>query len=208
MADEQFTTEEIASEEWRPVAGHEGIYSVSNLGRVRSDRRAGNTYAGKILACPIRAGSYRYVTLGGTPARNPLVHRLIASAFLGPVPVGKQVNHIDGIKTNNRATNLEYVTPRENMQHAMRTGLRVERPWSISAREAHAIARPRVPLICEQCGNSFSVTLFNSKRRKHCSKKCSNTSFRGKTLNTGRTHFLKGRIPWNKKHDGLVNNSK
>lgn len=55
--------------------------------------------------------------------RNLFVHHLIAEAFHGPRPDGLQLNHRNGIKTDNRPENLEYVTAKENMQHAIRTGL-------------------------------------------------------------------------------------
>lgn len=52
------------------------------------------------------------------------VHQLVASAFLGPIPAGLEVNHKDGIKTNNRPENLEYVTRAQNVKHSFVTGLR------------------------------------------------------------------------------------
>jgi hypothetical protein len=57
--------------------------------------------------------------------KTMLRHRLIAEALHGPCPYGREVNHKDGDKTNNRADNLEYVTRRQNMQHAADTGLQV-----------------------------------------------------------------------------------
>ncbi len=52
------------------------------------------------------------------------VHRLVAICFIGPRPEGCGVNHKNGIKTDNRLDNLEYLTVAENTQHAIRTGLR------------------------------------------------------------------------------------
>jgi hypothetical protein len=54
---------------------------------------------------------------------NKSIHQIIAMVFLGPPPAGKCVNHKNGIKTDNRPENLEYVTPAENNRHALATGL-------------------------------------------------------------------------------------
>lgn len=51
------------------------------------------------------------------------IHRIVAACFIGSIPVGYEVNHINGIKTDNRASNLEIVTKSENTKHAYRTGL-------------------------------------------------------------------------------------
>ena len=56
---------------------------------------------------------------------RPSVASVVAAAFIGPCPEGKEVNHIDGCKTNNHISNLEYVTRKENIHHARRMGLQV-----------------------------------------------------------------------------------
>lgn len=73
---------------------------------------------------PHRVGPYLRVTLspdGGRAARQhkSMVHRLVAAAFLGPLPDGHQVNHIDGDPSNNTVENLEYVTPSANTRHSI-----------------------------------------------------------------------------------------
>lgn len=108
-------------EEWRDVVGWEGTYSVSNLGRVRSDRQRRGVVVGRILR-PGRTGKkpqYLAVALCKHCKGNMRkVHRLVAAAFIGPCPEGKEVNHKNGDFFDNRAENLEYVTRSENMLHA------------------------------------------------------------------------------------------
>lgn len=120
----QFSQEELNNEEWRPVVGWEGIYSVSNLGRIRRDLPAKKTYPGKILKQRINHGGYFEIQLFNAPfVKRKFVHRLVAEVFIGPRPKGFFVNHIDGCKTNNIPANLEYVTSKQNSQHASRLGL-------------------------------------------------------------------------------------
>ena len=92
-------------------------YEVSNLGEVR------NTSTGHILSQNINSGGYNYVSLHKPVKYNLTVSRAVAFLFV-PNPDNKpQVNHIDGIKSNNDFTNLEWVTQEENLAHAVRTGL-------------------------------------------------------------------------------------
>lgn len=72
-----------------------------------------------------RCGYLGVVLYDSGNRKDVLVHVLVAAAFLGPKPGGLQVNHKDGDKTNNRLSNLEYVTPSENIQHAYDNGLAV-----------------------------------------------------------------------------------
>lgn len=113
-------------EEWRPVVGYEGWYSVSSLGRVRRDRPGRRTAAGLILKQFPRSTGYLGVALshGSNESRKFFtVHILVCEAWHGLRPVGKTVNHIDGVKTSNIPSNLEWVTPKENSEHAVATGL-------------------------------------------------------------------------------------
>lgn len=125
MAEQNFTPEELANEAWKPVVGYEGVYSVSDLGRVRRDHATTNTYAGRVLSQLKLPKGYHTASLWrGNMERRCLVHRLVAIAFLGMPPEGRsEVNHKNGAKGNNRPHNLEWMSPSENVAHATRMGL-------------------------------------------------------------------------------------
>jgi hypothetical protein len=118
------------NEEWKPVVGYEGLYEVSCSGRVRRppelERQPRyNIYPGRILR-PYhdeRTGYFGLTLTKNKVSRLERPHRLVALAFIGPCPDGQEVNHKNGIKTDNSVSNLEYVTPRENAKHARRMGL-------------------------------------------------------------------------------------
>lgn len=106
---------------WKDVVGYEGYYQVSNLGRVRSlDRIASNgrKIKGKILSTKVNTAPYypRVSLSVNGKMKLAQVHRLVAQAFVyNPDPEHKtQVGHKDESRTNNRADNLEWVTPKEN----------------------------------------------------------------------------------------------
>lgn len=114
--------EVLMKEIWKPVVGYEGCYEVSNLGNVRSvDRvdRKGQPRPGRVRKLLLNNCGYLYVGVSVDDKKaNLTVHRLVAKAFI-PNPNSKpQVNHIDGDKTNNIVSNLEWSTPSENTVHA------------------------------------------------------------------------------------------
>lgn len=107
----------MSVEEWRPW--RDGIYEVSSLGNVR--RVAKGHGRGRIG--PLRLMKIGYYLATVHDQRKEYVHAMVAECFLGPRPEGRDINHIDGVKTNNCVDNLEYVSHAENMAHASRTGL-------------------------------------------------------------------------------------
>lgn len=116
------------NEKW--VVGYEGKYSVNTEGQVISFLRAERRVMTGSVSKDHRNGASKYhmvsLSLNGTN-KTWTVHRLIAEAFL-PNPENKpQVNHIDGVKLNNKLENLEWVTRQENVTHAWLTGLAKKR---------------------------------------------------------------------------------
>lgn len=122
-------------EAWKPVVGFEGIYEVSNFGKVQSlDRmvrhvsksgRVGERlFPGRVLKLVDHTHGYKSAVLCDSPKRSALlIHRVVAEAFIPNPDNLPWINHKDANKSNNRVDNLEWCTPSDNMQHAMKLGL-------------------------------------------------------------------------------------
>ena len=110
------------AEEWCAVTNYEGRYEVSDLGRVRS------LVGGKSHVMSGVPDSTGYPTVrlsnGYGNSKRFKVHRLVCRAFHGPQPWGHEVAHLDGSKTNAAASNLRWLTPRENHAHKAAHGTR------------------------------------------------------------------------------------
>lgn len=111
---------------WKDVVGYEGLYQVSNYGRVKSLNYS-NQYKSfvrnRILKLSTNHKGYVCVSIGYKPRRTCTVHRLVAQAFIPNPNKLPQVNHKDGNKQNNVVSNLEWCDNDFNMNHAKINGL-------------------------------------------------------------------------------------
>jgi len=105
---------------FRDINGYNGLYQISNLGRVKSLKCGGE----RILKLKKNNGGYLQVCFRKNLTRKfHSVHRLVAEMFLLNFNDKPQVNHLNGVKTDNNVNNLEMVTQQENIMHAIKTGL-------------------------------------------------------------------------------------
>ena len=119
----------MKNEEWRDIEDYEGYYQVSSEGRVKSLERTfidksgrKRTVKERILKPAFDGWGYLIVTLcAGGKRKNLMVHRLVCEAFNDNRDEKPEVNHINEIKTDNRACNLEWCTRRENLNHGTRS---------------------------------------------------------------------------------------
>ena len=127
MAEQTYTNE---SEEWRDVPGWEGLYRVSNLGRVITLPRQYRHRSGRIVetVSKVLKGGVNSIGYVATHLRRKdriepvLVHRLVCEAFHGPGLEGQEVAHSNGIRSDNRSENLRWATRKENMNDKLAHG--------------------------------------------------------------------------------------
>ena len=111
----------ITNEVWKNIEGYNGKYQISSLGRVKSFLRYPN---GKILAGGFHKGYQQILLYRNGSRKTVFIHRLVAEAFLVNEYSKYTVNHINGVKSDNRLRNLEWATVKENINHACSKGLR------------------------------------------------------------------------------------
>ncbi len=114
-------------EEWRDIIGYEGLYQISNIGRIKTlSKFAGRSNRKeKIMKQSFNSKGYLHIVLSkNNISQTCRVNRLVALNFISNPDNLPQVNHKDGIKANNRVDNLEWCTSKYNVNHSIYTGLR------------------------------------------------------------------------------------
>lgn len=114
-------TPQSDNEIWRDIPGYNGLYQVSNLGRIKS--LSTHNHKTPIILKTYLSGQGKYEALKLQVQANRgthYVHDLVANAFIGEKPTGYEVNHIDSNRLNNHADNLEYMTHAENVQYTVK----------------------------------------------------------------------------------------
>lgn len=149
----------ISEEIWKDIPDYEGLYMVSNLGRVKSLKR--NTAHERIMCLKKDKGGYLYVGLSKNGIVNyKKVHRLVAQAFIPNLENKYSVNHIDGNKQNNRLDNLEWATAKEQAFHALSIGL-----WKRSKKTNDKIkssTKPRYKQVIQKDDDGNIIKIWDS----------------------------------------------
>lgn len=128
----------MEKEIWKDVIGYEGVYIVSNHGNIKSLNRTvkhikhgSKTIKGRVLKKTNTPYGYYSVNLCVNNKRNKQrIHRLVGMSFIENTNNKPEINHKNGIKTDNNVSNLEWVTSSENQKHAFKIGLqKPSKPW-------------------------------------------------------------------------------
>lgn len=159
---------------WKDIVGYEGLYQVSDFGRVKSMPRWGTTKEEKTLKQYKNRYGYMYVCLyKNSKPKKYTVHTLVAKAFI-PNPENKpEVNHKKGNKADNRASELEWATKSENKKHSYKV-----------LNEKHYTKQ----VICIETGKMYN-SLLEASKECGCQKTHISDCCRGRRNTTGGYHW-------------------
>lgn len=125
------------NEIWKNIEGYDGLYEISNYGRVKRLCKSVTNSFGTFISKEIilngnisKRGYVKQTLTKNGKGKTYLIHRLVAQAYLPNLESKEMVNHINGIKSDNKVSNLEWCTGSENIQHALDTKLLIPRKGS------------------------------------------------------------------------------
>lgn len=160
------------AEQWKPIAGYEGLYEISDQGRVRSKTRI---FGDK----PDPFGYCRISLRKNLVQKNAYVHILVLEHFVSPRPVGCECRHLNGKSTDNRLENLSWGSPKENGEDRVLHGTSTAGSKNVNAilteekviemRRIYKQGKLKKAQIARMFGVSATVTgdILNGKRWKH-----------------------------------------
>lgn len=153
-------------EMFKPIPGYENYYEISNFGRIRNFVGGKGRTAGRIIKSFPTGHGYYEATLYINGQRGRIrTHAMVMLLFMGIRPEGLQINHKDGNKSNNCLDNLEYVTPKQNVQHAINIGL-------VKKEKRYIGEPPDIKIKCLRCVIIKSVDLFRKSKRDSYQSYC------------------------------------
>lgn len=140
-------------EEWAPIPEFEGYYEASDVGRIK------NAWTGKVIKQGTNRKGYKTVSLKVLDQKcTREVHRLVASAFIDGDHVGMDVHHKDSNKTNNRLSNLEYCTRKENIRHAIKDGVMKPNNFGNKPIKVKCVETGEVYDSIRECGKALGIS--------------------------------------------------
>lgn len=148
----------VTKEEWRDVVGYEGLYKISSSGRVLSKWGGWKERTPQML----KSGYLCFDFYKNTQKERICIHRAVAEAFIPNKENKPQVNHLDGVKTNNQVNNLEWCNHSENIKHAYKKGLckpnldNLKRGWFSTKKQRYGSKNHKSKVVvCIETGTEF-----------------------------------------------------